>query len=250
MKMKEELTYAIMQPYFLPYIGYFSLIKETDRWIIFDNTQYKKQSWGNRNRILKMGEGWTWINIPVKKHSRETFYMNIEIRNELEWKNKIIRQFEYYKQKAPYYKKVIKLIDEIISPEFDYLVDLNIHSMVKICEYLNIPFEYVRLSELDLQIDKVKNSGDWGLQICKIMNAKSYINPYMGHFMFNQKDWDTEGIKLQFLMNRNLKYSQKRNIFEEKLSIIDVLMWNSIEEVNLLMDSELLSAKKLAQLGV
>lgn len=248
--MERQLKYAIMQPYFLPYIGYFSLIKETDKWIVFDSTQYKKQSWGNRNRILKHPNGLTWINVPLKKHKRESLYSEIEIQNDIDWKKKMIGQFEYYRQNAPNYKVVVELIEAIFSPKFTFLVDLNIHVMEKICEYLGISFDYIKFSDLDLKIDKVKDSGDWGLQICQKINVKSYINPYMGHFMFHQKDWDDAGIKLQFLMNKNLEYSQKRDVFEEKLSIIDVLMWNSIEEIHRLMESDLYSAKNLAILEV
>ena len=243
-----DFTYGINQPYFLPYIGYFSLINETERWIVFDEVQYVKQSWGNRNRILKHPEGLSWINIPIKKPSRGTLYSQIEIRNNIEWKDKLIRQFEYYKMHAPYYKVVIQLFEEIIEPDFDYLVDLNIHAMVKICEYLNISFNYVRYSELKLNISEVKSPGDWPLQICKKLDIKSYMNPYMGHFMFVDKDWDNANIKLQFIKNKNIKYFQKRKDFEEKLSIMDVLMWNSVEEVHKLMKSDICDKDELIKL--
>lgn len=245
-----DFSYGINQPYFLPYIGYFSLIKETDRWIVFDDIQYIKQSWGNRNRILKHPVGLSWILIPIKKHKRATLYSEIIIQNNIEWKQKLIRKFEYYKNKAPYYKVIIKLFEEIINPDFEYLVDLNIHAIEKVCEYLQIPFHYVRFSELNLSISKVKNSGDWALQVCKKMEIKEYINPYMGYFMFNDKDWRESGIELRFLMNKNIEYSQKRNVFVERLSIIDVLMWNSIENVHRLLKSDLYSADYMAKLSL
>lgn len=230
-------SYGIMQPYFLPYAGYFSLIKSTDNWIVFDETQYRKQSWGNRNRILKHPEGLSWISAPTKKHSRRATYAEIEIQNEIEWKPKFLRQFEFYKMKAPYYKEVFNLIQEIISPVHTHLVDLNVFSMSKICEYLEIPFNYTKLSDLGFDPSTVKHSGDWGLQICKKVNAKKFVNPCMGYHMFRSEDWVQEDIELLFLSFNDLEYSQKRDIFEEKLSIIDVLMWNSKSEAHKIIDN-------------
>lgn len=243
-----NFSYGINQPYFLPYIGYFSLIKETDRWIVFDDIQYVKQSWGNRNKILKHPSGVSWINIPIKKHSRASLYSEIEIQNNSDWKQKLIRQFEYYKINAPYYKTVVKLFEDIIAPDFEYLVDLNINGLEIICDYLNIPFSFTKYSDLNLKITNVKSSGDWALQICKNLDIRTYINPYKGYFMFETKDWDNENIKLQFLKNKNLMYAQKRVSFEERLSIIDVLMWNSIEEVHKLMESDIYEANEFIRL--
>jgi hypothetical protein len=231
-------SFGIMQPYFLPYAGYFSLIKHTDKWIVFDDIQFEKQSWGNRNRILKHPEGLTYINVPLKKHKRSTLYSQIEIQNKVDWKSKIIGQFEYYKINAPYYAHVINLMERIVLPTFKYLTDFNIHSMEMICDYLDISFNYEKYSDLNLNVkDKVRYRGDWAFQICNNLGAKEYINPCMGHPLFCKKDWDDAGIKLKFLANNIPKYSQKRNIFEERLSIIDVLMWNSIEEAHKNLDS-------------
>ena len=247
--MKNETTivpsYGINQPYFLPYIGYFSLIKETDFWIVFDQIQFVRQSWGNRNRILKHPDGWSWINIPIKKHSRGSFYSQIEIQNNINWRDKLLRQLEYYKIHAPFYKIIYKLLEDIIRPDFKYLADLNIHAIELVCDYLNIPFNYVKYSDLNLDITDVKKSGDWGLLICKKLDVKNYINPYMGHFMFDMPEWEKAGIKLRFLLNKGIEYPQKRELFLERLSIIDVLMWNSVEQVHELMDSHIYDSNDL-----
>ena len=164
----DKTSLGIMQPYFFPYVGYFSLIKHTDEWIVFDDIQFEKQSWGNRNRILKHPEGLTYINVPLKKHSQNTLYSQIEIQNNIDWKTKVIRQLEYYRVNAPYYNKVTELIREIFKPNFKYLVDLNIFSMTKICDFLDIPFEYTKYSDLKLSIkDEVRYTGDWAFQISK-----------------------------------------------------------------------------------
>ena len=232
-----DASFGIMQPYFLPYAGYFSLIKATNNWIVFDETQYRKQSWGNRNRILKHPEGLSWISAPTKKHSRSALYSEIEIQNEIEWKPKFLRQFEYYKMNAPHFKDVINLVEEILAPNHTHLVDINIAAMAKVCEYLDIPFHHTKLSTLDFDPTTVRHSGDWGLQICKTVNAKKYVNPCMGHHMFRGEDWVEEDIELNFLNYNDKAYDQKRADFEERLSILDVLMWNSKSEAHDIIDS-------------
>jgi hypothetical protein len=116
---------AIMQPYFMPYIGYISLIKHTDRFILFDKVQFIRHGWIERNRILKQNQGWLYIQVPLKKFSRETSIHNIVINNTQDWKNKIKSQLQVYKKSAPYYYKVIKLVDEIFIFEYDSIVVLN-----------------------------------------------------------------------------------------------------------------------------
>ena len=106
---------GIMQPYFFPYSGYFSLIKATETFILLDEVQFIRHGWIERNRILKPNEGWQYIHCPIEKHSRETRIRDIEIRNQENWKNKILAQLIHYKKKAPYYNEVISLLETIFT---------------------------------------------------------------------------------------------------------------------------------------
>ena len=72
---------AIMQPYFFPYLGYLSLIKNTDRFILFDTVQFIRHGWIERNRVLKQGDGWQYISIPLEKHEQTTLIKDIKIKN-------------------------------------------------------------------------------------------------------------------------------------------------------------------------
>ena len=95
---------AIMQPYFMPYIGYISLIKNTDQFILFDTVQFIRHGWIERNRILKPNEGWQYIQVPlIKDNGRDTVIKNVRINNAENWKSKIIAQLQHYKKKAPNY---------------------------------------------------------------------------------------------------------------------------------------------------
>jgi len=129
---------AIMQPYFLPYLGYFSLIKHTDEFILFDTVQFIRHGWIERNRILKPSNGWQYIMVPLKKHSRETIIKDIEINNDQQWKEKILAQLQHYKKQAPYFSNVIDILNEIFSKEYATIVDLNLASLKTVCNYLGI----------------------------------------------------------------------------------------------------------------
>lgn len=227
---------SIMQPYFFPYIGYFSLIKYTDKFIAFDPVQFIRHGWIERNRILKPIEGWQYIQIPLKKHGRDTLIKNIKIRNEEDWKIKILRQLEHYKKAAPHYKYVIKFLEDCWTFETDDIVKQNVYLLNKICSYLQIPFHCEIFSKMNLTLNGISEPDDWALEISKALNATEYINASGGKEFYNSAKYTTAGIQLKFLTNTLQPYDQKRIFFESGLSIIDVMMFNDVENINKLID--------------
>jgi hypothetical protein len=117
---------AIMQPYFFPYLGYFSLIKHTDLFILFDTPQFIRHGWIERNRILKPDGEPLYIKASLKKHSRDTNINDIIINNSIDWKSKIIAQLVPYKKVAPNYWTVLKLLNEIFDFETTSIVEFNL----------------------------------------------------------------------------------------------------------------------------
>lgn len=226
---------GIMQPYFFPYIGYFSLIKNTDKWIVFDDVQFIRHGWIERNRILKPGDGWQYISVPLKKHSRDTKIKDVEIRNEEDWKNKILRQLEHYK-KAPYYSQTIKVINQSLSIQTNSIVELNRWILQTVCNYLSIPFDVNTFSEMEIDFEPVNHAGEWALNISKALGAKEYINPTGGMAIFKPEQFKNAGIKLTFLENNLPVYNQGRTQFEAGLSIIDVIMFNDIAQSIAMID--------------
>lgn len=228
---------AIMQPYFFPYLGYFALIKHTDFFIVFDTPQFIRHGWIERNRILKQDEGWIYINANLQKHSRETTILDIRINNDIKWKEKILAQLVHYKFKANYYKDVIELLNEIFSYVTDSIVDFDVFALKMVCEYLNINFNYSIFSEMNLKIDSPQEPDEWALNISKALDFKEYINPPNGEIFFNREKYKISGIELKFLKINLKEYNQKRISFENGLSIIDVMMFNSKEEINSMLNN-------------
>ena len=220
---------GIMQPYFFPYLGYFSLIKHTDRWIVFDTVQYIEHGWMNRNRIIHPSKPEDmYITVPLEKHARETKIKDIRLNPREDYKEKILAQiWSAYKKRAKYFLQVYALVEDVLSYDTESLSDLNVYGMKKVTEYLEIPFDYDVFSEMDLAIDEVHDAGEWALNI---------INPPGGTDLFDSRKFKEAGIQLEFLKVHLRPYAQKKAQFISGLSIIDALMFNSPEQVNQMLD--------------
>lgn len=228
---------AIMQPYFAPYIGYISLIKHTDQFILFDPVQFIRHGWIERNRILKQNEGWLYIQIPLLNVSRNTIIKDILINNNIVWKSKIIAQLQPYKKVAPYYYKVIELITKVFKEEYTSIVKLDQVFLEMVCEYLGFPKKLYVFSEMKIEIETPKTADEWALNICKKLgNSITYINPIGGLDFFDRNKYKENDIDIFFQKMEIGVYDQKRTIFEPGLSIIDVLMFNSVHDINVMLD--------------
>jgi len=228
---------AIMQPYFLPYLGYFSLIKHTDEFILLDAVQYMKGGWIERNRILKPGEGTQYINIPLQKHHMTTTIKDIKISNETDWRGKILRQLEHYKKRAPFYNDVLAVLREIFSLETDNIVTFNQHSLNVICNYIGIHADITVFTGENIEIETPAASDEWSLNICKALgNIQEYWNPVGGATFYDASKYHDAGIDIKFQEIDFLEYHQYRNEFEVGLSIVDVMMFNAPEEINEMLD--------------
>lgn len=226
-----------MQPYFFPYLGYISLLKHTDEFILFDTVQFIRHGWIERNRILKQGEGWLYIKAPIVKEARDTLIKDVLINNKEDWKAKIRAQLQPYKKIAPYYRDVISMIEELFENDYDTIVELNKASLEAICDYLGINHDIKVFSKMDLSIEPANAPDEWALNICKALgDIDEYWNPPGGQEFFDRKKYDDAGIKLVFHKSLLSAYDQKREPFEPGLSILDVLMFNSPEKVNKMLD--------------
>lgn len=228
-----DLTLGVMQPYFFPYLGHFSLIALVDEWIVFDITQYTPKTWINRNRILHPQKGWQYITIPLAHSSISIRIKDARILNPLEARASILGKLSHYRRKAPYYPAVIRLVDEVFAETADdpSLVHLDVRALRAVCRYLGIPFVYRICSELDLSLPERLGPGEWALEICSALGATAYVNPASGSALFSPEAFLRRGIHLRFAEPEEFSYSTGPYQYESNLSILDVLMWNSPEEV-------------------
>lgn len=223
---------GIMQPYFFPYLGYFQLISAVDKWVVFDTPQYIRHGWINRNRILKPDRNdFQYVNVPLKKHAREAVINQVQISDAENWRARIIGQVGHYKKAAPFYTDTHKIIEQSIAIETESIVELNCNVLQTICAYLGVEFNYEVYSAMNLEHETPQHAGEWALHISSALGAKTYINPPGGKAIFNKSQFDAAGIELCFIEPRLKAYNQKNNSFIPGLSIIDVMMFNSKEQV-------------------
>lgn len=220
---------AIMQPYFFPYIGYFQLINSVDRFIIYDEIQYTKKGWINRNRYLNNGNP-DYFTLPLKKDSD---YLNINQRYLSEdWslhKRKLLNKLKEAYRKAPYFKERWEWLEEIIEADFENLFEYNYNSIKKVCAYLDVKTELTCSSNIKFNNDL--KGEEKVIDICRTVNAETYINPIGGVELYSKESFSKYDINLLFLASNLTAYKQFNKPFVPYLSIIDVLMFNDLGDV-------------------
>lgn len=218
---------AIMQPYFLPYIGYFQLIAAVDLFIVYDNIKYTKKGWINRNRMLQGGEG-VVFTLPLKGDSDELHVCQRQLSTDFK-RNMLLNRLKEAYRHAPYFEMTYSLIEKIVQHESSNLFQFLKNSIVKVCEHLDISTE-IRNSA-DVAIDHTLKSQDKVIALCEAVGATTYVNPVGGMDLYSVQVFQSRGIELKFLCSRPFEYPQLGAVFVPWLSIVDVLMFNSRERV-------------------
>jgi hypothetical protein len=230
---------AIMQPYFLPYIGYFQLISAVDLFVVYDNIEYTKKGWINRNRLLKNGVDQTFT-IPLKSDSDFLHVGQREVSSDFR-RDKLLNQIVEAYRKAPKFQAVMPLISNIVSFEERNLFRYVEFSIMEICRYAGITTPFVVSSALN--IDHSLRSQEKVIAICNAVGASQYINPIGGLSLYSAERFRLSGIHLSFLKCVNQPYAQFGQTFVPSLSMLDVLMFNAPEDIrHMLKEYELIEA--------
>lgn len=230
---KDAGAVGIMQPYYFPYWAHFSLIAQTNIWIVFDECQYQPKSWMNRNRILHPASGWQYITVPLANSSRNTRVSEARILDTEATQKSHIAKLSHYKKSASYFSEVKEIILRAYSFVDDNhtLASLSIGSLISVCEYLEIDFNPIRSSSLGLTYPAGLGPGDWAPFICSQIGASAYINPISGSHLFKNSCFADRGIKLLFLKPSMFSYRQGSYSPCQNLSVLDALMWLSPKDI-------------------
>jgi hypothetical protein len=219
---------AIMQPYIFPYIGYFQLVNAVDTFIIYDNIQYTKKGWINRNRFLQGGKD-ALFSIALKKDSDFLDVNSREVAPEFN-KRKLINQIREAYKKAPYFEQTFLLFEKVIMNEETNLFNYILFSFKEACKVLNINTKVIISSNID--IDHSLKAQEKVIAICKRLNANIYINAIGGQELYRKDEFSKYEIELKFIKTNSIEYKQFNNQFVPWLSIIDVMMFNSLEDIS------------------
>jgi len=221
---------AIMQPYFFPYIGYFQLIDSVDTFVIYDDVNYIKQGWISKNRILLNGKDFNFV-LNLKGASSFKKINEIEVGN---FNSKLSKTIQQAYSKAPFFAEAFPVIENILSNPESNLAKYLSFGITQICNYLSINTEILVSS--DIQKNNELTGKDKVIEICKVLNADVYVNAIGGKELYSYEDFAEEKITLKFIKTLDIEYNQFKNEFVAWLSIIDVLMFNSPEQVKLMLN--------------
>ena len=226
--VEDEMRLAIMQPYFFPYIGYFQLIATVDLFIVYDNIKYTKKGWINRNRILQNGKE-AMFSLPLKKNSDFLDVRERELTSDFN-RDKLLNQLKGAYQRAPYFAQTYPLLERTLRYNDANLFNFLHHSIVNICEHLGIATTIERSS--DVAINHALKNQDKVIALCEAVGAKIYVNAIGGMDLYTKNVFSDENIDLKFIRSKEFEYPQYGSSFVPWLSIIDVMMFNSKDEIS------------------
>jgi hypothetical protein len=224
---------AIMQPYFMPYIGYFQLIDAADLFIVYDNIKYTKKGWINRNRMLRNGKDATF-SLPLKSDSDSLDVRDRSLAADFD-RDKLLQQFEGAYRRAPYFRQTFPLIERSVRCDATNLFGYLHHAIATTCEHLGISTE-IRVSS-SIPIDHGLKNQEKVLALCEAVGSRGYVNAIGGMELYAKDEFRARGIDLKFVKSRPLQYPQFDHPFVPWLSIVDVLMFNSLDTVRMCVGS-------------
>ena len=225
---------GIMQPYFFPYLGYWQLLANVDKYVVYDDVTYIKGGWINRNNFLINGQK-NLLTMRLEKASSYTLIKDIAIKDDFV---KFLKTIEMGYKKAPFFEDSFRLLKDICQCPDKKLGQFLFNSHIKICEYLGIDTELILSSSFEKHTEL--KGKDKVISICKQLGADEYINAIGGQELYDKKEFEENGIRLNFLQANLREYRQLKNEFVAGLSIIDIMMFNSKEEIKEMLNDFIL----------
>jgi hypothetical protein len=223
---------GIMQPYFLPYIGYWQLINAVDKYVIYDDVNFIKGGWINRNRIL-LNEKDFMFNLIISGASPNKLINEIFVA---ENQSKLLKTIESAYKKTPFFSEIFPIIEGIVNFNTKNLDKFIGNSLIQIAAYLNFNTQFIYSSDLK-EKDCFLKMQDKIVNICSVLAATEYINAIGGQKLYDKEEFKRHHIDLMFLKTGTISYKQFNNQFVPNLSILDVLMFNSVEDINRMLDN-------------
>ena len=221
---------GIMQPYFFPYLGYWQLMKAVDKYVVYDDVNYIKSGWINRNAVLVKGKRHN-INVILIAASPNKLINQICVNTDERVQKKLFKTISEYYSKAPFYAQVKPILEKIIFSQEPNLARYLFESIKAVAAYLQIHTELMLSSQIakDNSLKGYKKV----IEISKVLGGTEYLNSFGGFDLYEQHraEFLANGIVLRYLKMKEIVYPQFNNEFVPNLSIIDVMMFNSPEEI-------------------
>jgi hypothetical protein len=219
---------ALMQPYFLPYLGYFQLIAASDCFVLYDNVQYIKNGWIERNRYLLDGEP-KWFGVPLSKGSHSQMIMERQVSPHFDVA-KLINKLAFAYRKAPHVERTLTWLATLLGLPADNIAELNEVVLRSCCSLLGLQATIVRASIW--APPSLAKGQDRVIEVISAVGGTAYLNPLAGGALYDASDFAQAGYRLELLKSQLPAYPQRGQPFVPALSILDALMFNELDEVS------------------
>ena len=222
---------AVMQPYIFPYLGYYQLVNAVDTFVFFDDVNFINKGWINRNNILAQNDAYRFT-VPLKKASQNKLINEIELNEYPKWSKDFLKMITQNYKKAPCFPFFYDWLEKFFARDFLLVSELAAESVKGIATLLDLPTKFLLSSTLSYNVGNDMNGQDKVLSICRLLEAKTYINPKTAESLglYDSEKFREEGRDLRFIHMHEIEYPQfQKDKFVPYLSILDVLMFNDVE---------------------
>lgn len=232
----KSFSVGVLQPGYLPWLGYFDLMALSDVFVIYDDVQPDRRGWRNRNRLLS-NNGPAWITVPVQwKGSRDMTIRDLRI-NEGTWVKKHVLSIRSRYGKAPYFKECFPVIEEyLMGRKWEWLIDLCLEGHRVLCDLIGLKGEITLSSELG---HRGVGRNERLIALCKELKAQRYIatDASEDYIASAHELWSAEGIEVCYQRYEPPTYEQFGGEFVSHLSVVDALMFTKPEVLSYLATS-------------
>lgn len=225
---------AIVQPMYLPWMGYFGMIDQTDLFVYYDDVQFVRRSWQRRNKIKVPKGDFTWLTVPVEKDFGQNIN-DVKIRSDLDWQKEHWKSIKHSYQSTDHFEEYRGGLEEIYSEEWDSLLNLNITIIDFIKEELGLTdVEFAYSSDLPTNGSKT----DRLITLLNKIGADEYISGPGAKDYIDESKFEREGIDLYWHHFDHPTYQQPHGEFVSHLSVIDLLFSTGERSMSLIREGE------------
>ncbi len=230
----EPMRVTILQPSYLPWLGFFDQMHRSDQFVLYDDVQFTRRDWRNRNRV-RIRDGSVWLTVPViQKNKYEQSLLETKIDNSTSWKRKHLETIRCHYSKAPFFELYFPWCEKIFNSEWEYLLDLSMETIEYLREQLKIDTPLLRSSELGGEGNKTQRL----ISICKQLEATQYLSGEAAKDYISEKDFADQGIKLEYQEYQHPEYQQRYTGFVPFLSTLDLLFNCGEKSLGILKQTE------------
>jgi hypothetical protein len=226
------MNVVILQPSYIPWRGYFDQIRRADLFVFYDDVQYDKRGWRNRN-LIKTPHGKKWLTIPVHSRGAQTDSIpinHIKIAWDNSWNREHLKSLQHAYSKAPHFEHYLPFLNAIYQRQDEFLADFTIESTIAIARELgNLHTRFMRSSEL---VGITGQKTDRLVEILQAVGATHYISGPSAKDYIENKKFESAGITLEYMEYNYPEYPQLYPPFDPYVSILDLLFMTGSEACN------------------